>query len=59
MNEEAFSLLDDDAVRKMMAEVEGKSRQDLLAKLNAVAELDRKIVRVSLHVRGRHQSPSQ
>ncbi len=51
----------DEDVSKMMAEVGHKerSKQDMLSKLRAVAELDREIIRVSLHVRGRHQSPSK
>ncbi len=51
----------DEALNLMMTDLEKreKGKLDQLAKMQALAELDRCIIRVSLHVRGRHQSPSQ
>ncbi len=59
-NEDRDAILDAE-VSKMMDGVERreKTKQDVLAKMLTLAELDKHIIRVSLHVRGRHRSPSQ
>ncbi len=64
MSEESGSAVlfpADEALNLMMTDLEKreKGKLDQLAKMQALAELDRCIIRVSLHVRGRHQSPSQ